>query len=126
MTRGDKILAIGIVVVSVLLMAFFRTTLDQTKATYVSVQYNGEEIRRISLDSSLEGREYPIETELGYNIIEMGDGRVRVIEADCRDQIDVHQGWISKTGETLVCLPHRLVIEIKGGVDTDDVDLINY
>lgn len=126
MTRGDKILAIGIVVVSVLLMAFFRTTLDQTKASYVSVQYNGEEIRRISLDSSLEGREYPIETELGYNIIEMGDGRVRVIEADCRDQIDVHQGWISKTGETLVCLPHRLVIEIKGGVDTDDVDLINY
>ena len=49
---------------------------------------------------------------------------MRVIEADCPDQLDVKQGYISKVGEVIVCLPNRLVIEIKG-VDEGDVDYIS-
>lgn len=58
-----------------------------------------------------------------YNIIQVEPQRIRVKEANCREQIDVRVGWLSKNGDIAVCLPHRLIIEIKGQQKTD-VDII--
>ena len=43
-------------------------------------------------------------------------------EADCPDKICVNTGKISKIGETIVCLPHRVVVEIQGEVSQSDSD----
>ena len=45
---------------------------------------------------------------------------------DCPDKLDVKQGYISKVGEVIVCLPNKLVIEIKGIDDERDVDYMSY
>lgn len=50
----------------------------------------------------------------GSNQIIIKDKSVRMFEADCPDKICVHTGKITKTGETIVCLPHRVVVEING------------
>lgn len=50
----------------------------------------------------------------GSNQIIIKDKSVRMSEADCPDKICVHTGKITKTGETIVCLPHRVVVEING------------
>jgi hypothetical protein len=42
-------------------------------------------------------------------------------EADCPDGLCVKQHKIDKTGQTIVCLPHRVVIEIEGG-QTNELD----
>ena len=55
-----------------------------------------------------------IDTEAGYNVITVQDGTVTVTEADCRDQICAEHKKIKKTGETIVCLPHKLVVTITG------------
>ena len=55
-----------------------------------------------------------IDTDGGYNVITVKDGEVTVSEADCRDQICVEHKKIRKTGETIVCLPHKLVVTITG------------
>jgi len=44
-----------------------------------------------------------------------------VTDADCPDRLCVKQRAISKQGETIVCLPHRLIVKIEGG-DAPDVD----
>ena len=65
-----------------------------------------------------------VTTELGANVIEVKDGRVRAKEADCPNQDCVHQGWISKPGQQIVCLPHKLTVDI---VDEDaqaDYDVV--
>ena len=93
---------------------------------YVSVQVNGVEIKKIILDPQLEGHTIPVQTEYGYNLIELGDGRVRVIEADCPDKIDVKQGYISRIGETIVCLPNKMVVEIKGLDKDTEIDIMNH
>jgi hypothetical protein len=36
-------------------------------------------------------------------------------DADCPDKLCEKTGKISKNGETIVCLPHRVVVEIQGG-----------
>ena len=38
-----------------------------------------------------------------------------MLEADCPDQVCVRQGWVQDRTVPIVCLPHRLVIEIVGG-----------
>lgn len=120
LTKGDKLLILTIIVVNVLALIFINQSLFSYEEKYISIQVNGEEIKTITFDDNMIGKTIPIKSDYGYNLIEIGDGKVRVIEADCPDQLDVKQGYISKVGEIIVCLPNRLVVEIKGvGVETE-------
>ncbi len=44
---------------------------------------------------------------------EVKDARVRVLKTDCPHQICKNMGWIKHSGETIVCVPNRVLIEIK-------------
>lgn len=46
------------------------------------------------------------------NHFQIQDSKVKMIAADCHDQTCVSTRSISKPGETIVCLPHRLVLAI--------------
>lgn len=126
MTKGDKYLIVFVIILTILTTAFIRRQAFSTSGKYISVQVNGKEIKKIIFDKKIVGNTIPIETEYGFNLIEIGDEKVRVIEASCPDQIDVKQGYISRIGETIVCLPNKMVVEIKGlGKDTD-IDIMNH
>ena len=56
-----------------------------------------------------------------YNIVEIKGGEVSVTGASCRNQVCVRHGSISKAGESIVCLPNRLVVTIEGGSGYDTV-----
>ncbi|SEO91762.1 hypothetical protein SAMN04488134_11730 [Amphibacillus marinus] len=58
------------------------------------------------------------------NTIEVVDGRIRIHQASCTDQVCVRTGYIDQAGQTIVCLPHQLVIEIKSN-DLTDIDIIS-
>jgi hypothetical protein len=59
-----------------------------------------------------EDAEVRVESSFGYNVVEVSEGRVRVSEADCKNQICVNTGWSSSEGQIITCLPHQLVVEI--------------
>ena len=44
----------------------------------------------------------------------MVNGGISVTESDCRDHICIEQGEIDNEAVPIVCMPHRLVIEIEG------------
>ena len=50
--------------------------------------------------------------KVGKCILVISDGKADMESADCPNQICVHHGAISHTGETIVCLPNRVVIEV--------------
>ena len=56
----------------------------------------------------------------GYNIVEITDGKIHVIEADCPDKICVNMGFL-QGGAPIVCLPHKLVIRYAQGGELDAV-----
>ncbi len=62
-----------------------------------------------------------ITTEYGYNIVEISSRGIRVTDADCKDKIDVKRGIISRPGESIVCLPHKLIIYIEGEGEYDTI-----
>lgn len=56
------------------------------------------------------------------NIVVIKDGVVTVSEANCRDQICVKSQSITRSGEIIVCLPHKFTVEIYSE-NTDDQSL---
>ena len=69
---------------------------------------------------------YPIRTSFGLNILEVDEFGVRVIEASCPDKLDVKFGKIDKVGQAIICLPNRLVVEIKSNSDINELDVVNW
>ena len=107
-------------------MGYINKQAFSNDSKYVSVQVNGKEVKKIIFDKKIIGTTIPLKTEYGYNLIEIGDEKVRVIEADCPDKIDVKQGYISRIGETIVCLPNKMVIEVKGLEEDTEIDIMNH
>lgn len=55
----------------------------------------------------------------GYNLILVSEGEVSVTDADCPDKLCVKQRAVSKNGESIICLPHRLVVQISSREESD-------
>lgn len=53
------------------------------------------------------------------NVCEIKDNKVTMISAECPDQLCIHQGPIRLQGETIVCLPNKVVLEVTGMKQTD-------
>ena len=81
---------------------------------------DGVLLEEIDLDKVEEPRSFVLEDGSGTNTVQMEKGRIRILEADCPDQVCVNQGWISSGAVPIICLPHRLMIEIvEAGGDLD-------
>ena len=73
---------------------------------------DGTETARYPLDKDLR---IDIETEGGHvNTLVIEDGKAFIEKADCPDGLCVKQGRIFEEGETVICLPHKVVVRIEG------------
>lgn len=57
-----------------------------------------------------------------YNLLTVSESGVSMEDADCPDQICVHHIPITGGGESIICLPHKLVIEIQGETGSRTLD----
>ena len=126
MTKGDKVLILVVVLLAIVSLGFIKKQSLSNENKYVSIQVNGEEVKKIIFDKNIIGKTFPINSKYGYNLIEIGDEKIRVIEANCPDKVDVKQGYISKIGETIVCLPNKMIVEIKGMDKDRQIDIMNH
>lgn len=58
-------------------------------------------------------------------IVEVNGGRVRMLPLDselCPRGICSHTGWISRYGESIVCLPNRIMVTFSIPGDNNDID----
>ncbi len=91
-----------------------------TDSPVARITRDGVLLEEIDLNSVDAPRSLAFEDGSGTNTVLVEKGRVRVSAADCPDQICVNQGWITDGTVPIVCLPHRLMIEIidgGGGLD---------
>lgn len=53
--------------------------------------------------------------EAGAITIEVVPGKgVHISESNCPERVCVHAGWVGRPGETIACLPNKLLVEIEG------------
>ena len=89
-------------------------------APVARISRDGVLLEEIDLSRVDEPYSLTLEDESGRNVLSAERGRVCVSEADCPDQVCVKQGWVSSGAAPIVCLPHKLVVELAGtGEDLD-------
>lgn len=115
MNRSGKILLVLLLAAVVLSAGFIFLKKEKPSTPVARITRDGELLREIPLDEVKESYSFVVEDELGSNTILVEPGRIRVSEADCPDQVCVNQGFISDGTVPVVCLPHKLMIEIVGG-----------
>jgi hypothetical protein len=117
MKRTDLIL-IGIILV-LAAAGLFYINANKTNGDKVVIKVQGEVYKELPLnkDTTLE-----IQGLGGTNILVIKDGYADMTDADCPDKLCVQQSRISKDGESIICLPHQVVVEIESS-ETNDVDI---
>lgn len=102
---------------SALLIAFARRTAGAAVRVTIDGVFYGE--YRLSEDQSVS-----IDEKYGHNRLVIENGSAYIAEADCPDGYCMEYKPISRGGETIICLPHRLVVEVTGTRDAQQPDVI--
>ncbi len=118
-SRNDIILIIIVLIIGV--AAFFFIKAGQKKGGEILITLDGEEYGRYPLDTE---KEITIDDGDYSNTIVIEDGKASMRNADCPDQICVNHTPIYKNGETIICLPHRLVILVEDQNENNTIDVI--
>lgn len=95
------------------------TATDETAV--VEIRQDGKVLYVLTPEELQEERRFTIEYEGHYNVIETGGGEVRVVEADCPDQICVKMGELHRHQGSIICLPHRLELRRREANEADAV-----
>ena len=117
-TKNDIILIASLLLVVIAVVACL--WLFGAKAEVVVVKIDGETVSEYSLD---EDCEVEIKSGDGYNILIIEDGKARVERASCPDGICSEHRPISRGGESIICLPNKVVIEVHAS-SNDEPDII--
>ncbi len=122
LTRADKLLIGILLIAAVGGIGLNMAALSATGQQEAHIYKDGRVVQTIPLRPG-----YRQELRLGaaerYNLIMAEDGRIRVAEADCPDQLCVRTGWISVAPQQIVCLPYRVVIRLESSSATDIDDI---
>ncbi|MFS0865515.1 NusG domain II-containing protein [Fredinandcohnia sp. 179-A 10B2 NHS] len=125
--RWDIILVISLVLLSFLpftVFAYQQAGISENTALVAVISVDSKIVKEINLTNNKGTQQFDIkESDSEVNTIEIVDNKIRIKGATCSDQVCVLTGYISKPGETIVCLPHKLVIEIQT-VDGQSDDII--
>ena len=89
--------------------------------TYAEITIDGKMYKTVALSEHSGAEVFEIKTHDGINVIKIKDNKIGIIEADCPDQVCMNPEYIEKAGESLVCLPHKVMIQIKGLSDDDTI-----
>jgi hypothetical protein len=113
--KWDVIIIILLIMISfVPYFIFMYNQRNNTGEIYAVISVAGEEYKKIRLDNHTTTEEFTVETSEGFNIIKIDGSNIGVIDADCPDKVCILPGLVNKVGERVVCLPHKVVVEIKG------------
>jgi hypothetical protein len=125
MTRADKFLTAAILLSALLGLAtiyrHFFAALDQRFPAQATISAEGKVLRTIDLGRSSGKQTFEVFGRLGPATVAVDGGKIRMLKANCPEQICVKQGWIQDPGASIICLPGEIIIHIDGPADVDAV-----
>lgn len=114
--RRDLVLLAVFLVIGLILLAWWQFR-PAAAGGIAEVAVDGEVVAELPLS---EDAEMVIE---GYgggeNTLVIRDGEADIISASCPDGVCVRHRAVSRDGESIICLPNRVVVTIRGGEEGD-------
>lgn len=125
MKKFDKIIIISITFLSILIFVSYRIVNNKKyDMTYAAIYVDNTLTKKVDLIAN-HSEQFTINNKSGKNVVSVEGTKIRIIDADCPDKLCVKDGYISKPGQMLVCLPHKFIIEVKGET-REDIDGLSY
>ena len=121
-TKNDIILVAVILLIAAAGLLFVNLT--KQEGSLVVIKIDGVQTQSYSL---YENRTVEIKTGENnefLNTLVIENGKAYISQADCPDKICQEHRPVSYSGETIVCLPHKIVIEITAGQSAPGLDAV--
>ncbi|MCM1024736.1 MAG: NusG domain II-containing protein [Prevotella sp.] len=117
--RAKDIILIGAVLAAAAAWYFLTGTFSSGNVRAV-ITRGGETVAELSLNRD---GDYSF-AETGDMVFTVREGGISVTESGCPDKICVRTGSISRLGESVVCVPNRMAVTLKGGSEESGVDVV--
>ena len=128
-SRWDALVICAVILLAVLSAVTIWGGEQESEELTVVISVDGEEVERCLL-TELPDMEVPYSAN-GYTLyVELAytggpNYGIQVSRSDCPTQDCVHTGTISRSGQSIVCLPARIIIQLEGGTESvDGPDLV--
>lgn len=129
--RGDVIVILLLMIGSFLPLGIF--SYNNAQAGHANLQavvvVDGETLKVFDLVDDGETESFHYKDEHGHeNVIVRTGTSVEMSEANCNDQVCVRMNPINQPGRTILCLPHRVLVEVISDQpveDSDGIDVIS-
>ncbi len=109
--KHDLILVLAVLTAAALLLAG-RTLFFSRPPVSVTISVDGKDV--MTLDLNQDDDQIIESPGGGRNRVIITDGAVHMEEASCPDKVCIKQGAVSETGQSIVCLPNRVIVTITG------------
>ena len=116
--RGDFILAVAVALAALVLLLVLRLGAPAGQTAVVTTP---DGTVTLSLASDTE-RTFTGSGDIRVTV-EVRDGQVRVAQSGCPDQVCVHSGWLSRSGQSAACVPAGIAVQVTGETD-DGIDAV--
>ena len=116
MKKADLII-IAVVLAVAGVLCFYLYYVNGDSGKYVEVEKDGKIVDILSLDDDFE-KQYNFDGETNTLVIK--DGKASVTEANCPDGICVNHKSVNRSGESIICLPHKFVVTVTDEKSADD------
>ncbi len=107
---GDAVVILILIMISFVPCYFLLSPKRESSNIIAIIKVNNHEVKRLPLSEDVVWK-YQKDNKL--NVIQVKNQRIRMIDANCQDQVCVKEGWKSKSEDTIVCLPHRFLVELR-------------
>ena len=120
--KKDMLLIGGLLLTGIIIAA--GVCIFSGRGQTVQVRVNGSVVSEYPLS---QNRTVVLNGSGGTNVLVIEDGTARIDKADCPDGLCCKTGKVSRSGQSIICLPHKLTVEITGETRKDafsDVDIM--
>ncbi len=117
--KADLILLASLLLIASFFIVFPILMKEKSAADqelFAKITVDGKLYKTVKLEATEQ--ELEIRTKYGYNLLKLHNRGIQMIEADCPDLLCLTFGAATAIGQTIVCLPHRLMVEVVGGTGT--------
>lgn len=121
MKRGGDY-AVALLCISAAVFFFVRGSSPAAGASAAVVTLDGAAARQVRLDTDSD---QVLNLVRGTMRLQVRGGKIRAAACSCPGQDCVHTGWIHMPGQSIVCVPNKVIIEIPG-IQQPPYDAITY
>ena len=110
MRKNDYLLILLIILLAAGLHFFLKTSEADDDMAF-EIRYGDNVIQKVKRSALTNTGEFAVSTNNGTIHIEIDPVKgAHIIESPCPDKLCIHQGYINKNGQTILCLPEKVMV----------------